>query len=391
MKYLYHHRTLGMNVEGVHIRSICCALEKKGHQVRLVSVDSANDNYKQVKVAKENKNKKTSILKIISKRFPEPIFELLEMAYSLYSFFRLWRIIHDFRPDRIYERYSMFLFSTIFLSKIYKIPVVYEINDSAALERLRPLYFTKLAKFIEQRVFLSAHGLVFVSSRLKEIIEGEYSPVNCIISPNAIDPDIFFFDQKLKTIAKDKLNLNNKVICGFVGCFARWHGVHIFMEALAPQLKNHPDLIFLFLGEGETLAKVKSIINEHNIEKQVILTGNIPHDQVINYLRAMDFSVLPSSNEYGSPMKQFELMGTGVPLVAPDYPPITEIIEDDLDGWIFRKGDFEHCIQRLLEIYKNQDDLEKKGQAACQKIHEKHLWRHNIDQLDLLFETTKNN
>lgn len=389
MKYLYHHRTQGLNVEGVHIRSICNALEKQGHEIRLVSVTSTNDDYTKSPVNNKtiNPNQKPSLLKTIAKNLPEPIFEMLELGYNLYSFFRLWKVIHQFRPERIYERYSLFLFSTLILGKLYGIPVVYEINDSAQLIRLRPLFFKRFAAFIERITFTRASGLVFVSKRLKEIILGAYPDINTsnIISPNASDKSIFFYDEKIKQTAKNDLNLNNQVVCGFIGCFAFWHGVHHFMEIMAPQLKKSPNLTLLLIGDGETLPRVKKIVEKYNLQDQVVLTGNVPHGDINHYVNAMDFSVLPSSNEYGSPMKMFELMGAGVPLVAADYPPVIEILENNIDGWVFPQGDFDACIELLLAIHSQPEKINQAARLAEKKVHEKHQWSNNACDLEALF------
>ena len=87
MKYLYHHRTQGLNVEGVHIRSICNALVDLGNEVRLVSVTSANDDYSKTpsQQAKLNPNERPGLLKTIAKHLPEPVFEILEFTYNLYA------------------------------------------------------------------------------------------------------------------------------------------------------------------------------------------------------------------------------------------------------------------------------------------------------------------
>jgi glycosyltransferase involved in cell wall biosynthesis len=390
MKYLYHHRTQGLNVEGVHIRSICNALEKQGHDIRLVSVTSTNDDYKKAPVRKHNvnPNQKTSLLKTVANKLPEPIFEILELGYNTYAFFRLWRVIHQYRPERIYERYSLFLFSTLILGKLYGIPVVYEINDSAKLVRLRPLFFKRIAAFIEKLTFQRAKGLVFVSERLKEIILNAYPDINTsnIISPNASDKNVFFYDEKAKKNAKNNLNLKDQIVCGFIGCFAFWHGVHHFMEKMAPKLKANSNLTLLLIGDGETLPRVKEIVEQHNLQSQVILTGNIPHGDISHYVNAMDFSVLPSSNEYGSPMKMFELMGAGVPLVAADYPPIVEILEDNVDGWVFPQGDFDACIELLLQIHSQPEKIIQAARLAEKKVHEKHQWSNNANDLEALFK-----
>lgn len=391
MKYLYHHRTQGLNVEGVHIRSICNALVRQGHDVRLVSVTSTDDDFSKAPVPQKNvnPNQKPSLLKTLAKKLPEPVFEMLELGYNLYAFFRLWKVIHAYRPDRIYERYSLFLFSTLLLGKLYGIPVVYEINDSSQLVRLRPLFFKRFASFIERYVFKHASGLVFVSKRLREIILGAYPSVKTanIVSPNASDKSVFFYDKNKKQECKTKLDIQGKNVCGFIGCFAFWHGVHHFMEKMAPRLKEQPDLVLLLVGDGETLPRVREIVQEHGLEKQVILTGNVPHGEIINYVRAMDFSVLPSSNEYGSPMKMFELMGTGVPLVAADYPPVVEILEDGIDGWLFPQGDFDKCIDLLIKMHQQQDNIEKAAQLAEQKIHQKHQWSNNTADLSALYDS----
>lgn len=390
MKYLYHHRTQGLNVEGVHIRSICNALVKLGHKVRLISVTSTEDDYLKnpTTSAKVNPNKKPSLLKTMAKKLPEPIFELLELGYNVYAFFRLWRVILQDRPERIYERYSLFLFSTLLLGKLYSIPVVYEINDSSQLVRLRPLFFKRFASFIEKKIFLNADGLVFVSQKLKEIILNAYPEVDSanIVSPNASNKDVFYFDQDKKQAVKQQLKVEDQVVCGFIGCFAPWHGVDQLMRKIAPQLKLHPRLTLLLIGDGATLPIVKTICQDYKLDNQVIITGNVPHGEIINYVRAMDFSVLPSSNEYGSPMKMFELMGAGVPLVAADYPPISEIMEDGKDGWIFPRGDMDACIAKLFDIYDRSEDIINAASAAEEKIHTKHQWANNANDLENLFK-----
>lgn len=393
MKYLYHHRTQGLNVEGVHIRSICNALVKQGHTVRLISVMSTDDDYTNAPVtsAKVNPNKKPSLLKTMAKKLPEPLFEILELGYNVYAFFRLWLVIIQDRPERIYERYSLFLFSTLLLGKMYSIPVVYEINDSSQLLRLRPLYFKRFASFIENKIFSHADGLVFVSNKLREIILHSYSEVKSrnIVSPNASNKDVFYFDQDKTQAVKQKLMVENQIVCGFIGCFAPWHGVDKLIRKIAPQLKLHPRLTLLLIGDGETLPIVNAICKDYDLDKQVIITGNVPHGEIINYVRAMDFSVLPSSNEYGSPMKMFELMGAGVPLVAADYPPITEIMEDGKDGWVFARDDMDACIEKMFDIYHRSDEIAKAALAAEEKIHGKHQWSNNANDLEGLFKNSK--
>jgi len=394
MKYLYHHRTQGLNVEGVHIHSICNALAAQGHEVKLVSVKTIDENYlANSHTEVENANIQPSLLKTIAKNIPEPLFELLEFTYSFYSFFRLWYVISKYRPDRIYERYSLFLFSTVILAKLYSIPIVYEINDSAQLKRLRPLFFKRFASYIEKRIFSYASGLVFVSKRLENIIHIAYPSISSlsIVSHNAADKTVFFSSKESKTRSKEMLNLTHKRVCGFIGCFAPWHGVDRFMSSIAPRLKQHPDLTLLLIGDGKTLNDIQRIKQEYQLDDQVIITGNIPHIKIIDYIHAMDFSVLPSSNEYGSPMKMFELMAAGVPLLAAGYAPIAEVIEDDKDGWLFPPDDFDTCIEKLFTIYNQPELIKNAALFAEDKVHTLYQWSNNAHHLEQLYLAYTNN
>ena len=130
--------------------------------------------------------------------------------------------------------------------------------------------------------------MVFVSQRLKEIILNAYPDVltKNIVSPNASDKNVFFFDVNKKNEAKQRLDINNKIVCGFIGCFAVWHGVDKFMEKLAPRIKQHPNLVLLLIGDGATLPKVKEIVKNNGISDQIILTGNIPHGDISQYVSA---------------------------------------------------------------------------------------------------------
>jgi len=95
----------------------------------------------------------------------------------------------------------------------------------------------------------------------------------------------------------------------------------------------------------------------------------------------MDYAVLPNSNEYGSPMKLFEFMAMGVGVVAPDYSPIAEVIDDGRTGWLFPRGDAAACVERVLALSTQRQQQAAAGQAARAYIVRERQWRNNAEQL----------
>ena len=380
MKIVYHHRTRGRDVEGVHIRGIVGALRDLGHEVRVVSFPGA-DPENTTAPAAGTQPKKSRLSTLVS-RTPGVLFELLEIAYNAVTRFRIARIIRDERPDLIYERYSMFLWATIRQARRHGIPIVLEINDSALVPRVRPLFLKSLARRIERWCMQNATGLVFISSYFRDLARETYGTIApSVVSPNAADAvrfDPALFD---RAALRREQGIGNEVVCGYVGAFVHWHGVAEFVARIAPHIAKRRDFRLLFVGGGVDLAAVQATIDEHGIADRVLLPGRVEHADIPRWIACMDFAVLPNSNEYGSPMKLFEFMAMGIGVVAPDYQPIAEVIADEKTGWLFPKGDIERGVECVLEVAGSRTQQIMIGRGARDYILRERQWRTNAEQL----------
>ncbi|WP_430390369.1 glycosyltransferase family 4 protein [Dyella sp. 20L07] len=378
MKILYHHRTRGRHVEGVHIRGIVHALRDLGHEVTVLSFPGADPEQEFAASATSGRSKLTGVIA----RMPGVLFELLELGYNLVTLWRMSLAIRRLQPKLIYERYSLFLFVTIWLARRRGIPIVLEINDSALVHRVRPLKLTSLARRIEGWCLRQSTGLVFISSYFRDQAEAAYGAIApSVISPNAADLSRFDpqrFDRERLRVER---GLQNQVVCGHIGVFAHWHGVDGFVEAIAQRLREQPGLVLVLVGDGRTLPAVRSLVAERGLSHRVILPGRVPHDDVAAWIACMDYAVLPDSNLYGSPMKLFELMAMGVPVVAPDYAPVAEVISDGHTGWLFPRGELDACVQRVLDLATRSEERSRIGGAARDYVVRERQWRNNAEQL----------
>lgn len=379
-RVLYHHRTQGKAVEGVHIRGITDALRSEGVAVDIISVPGA-DPYASPKAMSPTKQA-TPLMKVVT-QLPEPLFELAELAYNLVAG---WRVLSYLRRHRdvsfIYERYALFMFMPVLLARLRRVPVILEINDSASVHRVRPLFFASLAIAIERWVFRKASGLVFVSAVFRDRAQAVHtSMAPAIVTPNAANIDKFSFTLEQRATARAKWKLDGHVVCGYLGAFVPWHAIDQFVYHVADRFNEAPHLKLLLVGDGATFSEVEAFVKQRGLEDRVVLSGRVPHDEVPSLLAAMDMAILPSAGDYTSPVKLFEFMACGVPPIAPDFLPIREVLVEGRTGWMFPAGNLDSAASAVLQRSQDKDELIRVGRAARAYVAAERQWSNNVAQL----------
>lgn len=379
MRILYHHRTRGRDVEGVHIRGVINALRALGHEVSVLSFPGADPEQEQ---ANTSSHKGKGRLGAWVSRMPGVLFEVLELTYNLVTLVRMRRAFARLRPQLVYERYSLFLFATVWLARRRGIPVILEINDSALVERVRPLWLKAFARRIEGWCLRRCTGLVFISSYFRQQAEQAYGAIApSVVSPNAADLSHFDPARHDRERLRAERGVAGRVVCGYVGAFVHWHGVNGFVEAIAARLAESPELVLLLVGDGRSMGEVRALVEARGLCDRILLPGRVPHADIPSWIACMDYAVLPDSNHYGSPVKLFEFMAMGVAMVAPDYVPVAEVVADGQTGWLFPHRQLDACVERVLELAMRPDERRRTGAAAREYIVRERQWRNNAEQL----------
>jgi glycosyltransferase involved in cell wall biosynthesis len=119
---------------------------------------------------------------------------------------------------------------------------------------------------------------------------------------------------------------------GYAGHLYPWKGVDVLIDAMA-DLPRARALIIGGHPREDDLARLERRVRERGLRDRVELTGPIAPTDVARALARADVLVLPNrattlSAEATSPLKLFEYMALGKPIVASDLPAIREIVGD---------------------------------------------------------------
>lgn len=382
MTILYHHRTQGTGIEGVHIMGMVTGFRNLGHLVKIIGPPGIDPESHSQFSPRHHQGSLRILWKLICEHVPEVFFEFLEILYNFYSFFRLLIFLKANKVDFIYERYALFQFGGVVAASVNKLPIVLEINDSALVERSRPLKSKRMAVWFERRIFKNADVLVTISTYFKNrILSYHIRSGKVHVLPNAINPDILNLQRYEGYAVKKSYHLESRFIIGFVGLFVPWHGLLGLLDVFAKLAAKNDSMHLLLVGDGPERAAIEGRIREMDLKDKVTITGYVLHDRVPSFIKAFDVAVMPNSNEHGSPMKIFEYMSMAKPIVAPSYSPIQEVLVDGKNALLFEPND-EKGLCSALETLIDDGELRRRlGEKGRRDVLAKHTWRNNAVQI----------
>jgi len=154
---------------------------------------------------------------------------------------------------------------------------------------------------------------------------------------NAIDPADF-----VSSKTKEELRIENGLpvdakIALYAGYLYKWKGIDTLVsmaELLSDSDKARELIVIVVGGNDADLRKYRSVIAEKGL-KNIDFVGNRERKDVPAFMKCADVLVLPNiaiseeSVKYTSPIKMFEYMASGVPIVASDLPSLREVLNEE--------------------------------------------------------------
>lgn len=381
MRFVYHHRTQGRGAEGTHIAEIVRGLRQAGHEVLLLSPPGVDPlrtaGSGPVDKAATQERGIHRLWKAISRRAPQAVFELLELGYNLHALPRLLLALRRAPGAVLYERYAFFLCAGVLAARLLGRKVILEVNEVAGIPRARPQRLTGLCRSIERWVFSRADAVLPVSSFLAAgAIRQGARPEAVRVVPNAVRA-AWLAGEPDPARVRAARGLDGATVMGFVGWFDAWDRLELLVRALRDLATAHPDLRLMLVGDGPARAELARLAREWSLEQRVILTGPVAREAVPDHIAAMDICVLPDSNVFGSPIVLFEFMGLGRTVIAPDRPPIRDVLQDGSNGCIVPAGDLAALEAAISRLAGDPALRARLGGEARRCVETRHTWDRN--------------
>lgn len=384
MKILYMYNDPGIPLFGrkgcsTHARETCQALSACGHEVQVVCSNLQGDDQAPVDFKVHQVQPPTS---------RKLGFDLRHIWLDRNMRRRLKDLMRQWRPDALYERYSLYGRAGHWAARHYQLPHLLEVNAFLTREQERRIKLPWLARRSERGIIRRATGVIVVSESLREEVHSLGVPLESIHKmPMAVDLQKFHPSVDGTDIRK-KLNLEDRFVIGYVGTLTAWHGISLLYNLTFKLLHAEaPKFVILVVGgEQRRVEDHRRKVKAASYEDQMRFIGSVPHQEVPAYIRAMDLTLVPDTTYWSSPAKLFEYQASGKPVLAPDYPSIREMVEHGREGYLFEPNNTDQIAACILELMQQPERMARMADASRRRVQREHSWTRNAEIIVNLFE-----
>ena len=169
---------------------------------------------------------------------------------------------------------------------------------------------------------------------------------------------------------------NNRRVLLFFGMIKKIKGLEVLLSALKGVVDKNPDVLLVIAGKPweNDFSLYQKIIDENNLSDYVLLrTKFIQHEDVEHYYCASDLVILPYKKIYQSGVLMMTLSYERPALVS-DLPPLTEIISDNENGFLFKTENVSDLTNKLNTILIDEVLMEKVRVKGVELIKKNYDW-----------------
>lgn len=308
---------------------------------------------------------------------PLPVSYALTLSYLVR---RAVQYLRSKRPDLVVVAHPSYLCGAagLLAAHIAGIPAVLDYPDAwtplavetACINPRGPM--ARILHALESATARSAKHIVAITHGLERYVRdlGARCPVEVIA--NGADPAMF--DRVRVKSAREALGYceRDEVIL-YSGRLEPWSGVHDIVEALTEICRVRAGAKFMFVGDGSAAQQLIDEVREHALQDRVRFLGFQRYARMPELIAAADIAIVPfphtPTTEVCSPVKLFEYLLMGKPVITTDLPGIREAVSDQNVLFVrdLSASELRSAVLRLLEDPQLRARMSATGYDLCRR------------------------
>jgi colanic acid biosynthesis glycosyl transferase WcaI len=290
---------------------------------------------------------------------------LLPLVVALACFIRRARcilIIHDVYPDVLVATGAF--------------------SNSSLLTRVIAHAMCTLYRQMERIVVLGRDMEMLIRSKVPDHHE------RIIRIPNWADLHLVKPLPRSENDLLSELGLANKFVIQYSGNIGRTHGIEHLIQC-AEQMRNEPQLHFLFIGFGGKKVWLKQTVKDRGLKNVSIIDYRI-RSELPYSLNACDIAIISLAKGMAGvsvPSRMYNVMAAGKPIiaVADVASEVAQVVNEEDIGWVVEPGNVAALKAAIIDAQRDLDRLNQMGLRARRAAETKYsLEQANASYISLV-------
>lgn len=376
---------------GTYVRKLSENLSKNGHEVAIVAPESRqlkNVRIYEVKLpfmAAFTGHPEYPDAKLYSKLSGSQLNDIQNTFSEAIT-----RAVEEFQPDVIHVHHASNLsWIANYVKAVYQIHYIITSHNTDVINAVLDKRYIPLTQDALNR----ADTVTAVSKNTRERLLKILGKGNRKLSkktrivPCGVDTKLFPALGPVARVNK-KYGLNDEKVVLYSGKVNAIKGVDIFVRSA----EKFPNAIFIVMGDGDELPRMKELVKEKNLEN-VVFTGYLgAEDRTLMYelYRRADIVAVPSTVSEGIPLSVLEAMSAGSVVVASKIGGIPTAIKDRKNGLLIKPKSVSGLVAGIKEILENKKLAERLAKKARIDAVTKFDWKVIAKKMESCYKLSYN-
>jgi len=240
----------------------------------------------------------------------------------------------------------------------------------------------RFKEVISKLVLRNADAVIALTEDMKREIR-KICDKDIYVIPNGVDLERF--ENLSRENIRRKLEITNEQkIVIFAGTLRPIKGVKYLIQAMNIIRQKNTKASLMLIGDGEERQSLEELVKESNLGDCVTFVGQVPNEEVLEYMAASDVFVLPSLSE-GFPLVILEAMASGLPIVATKVGGLPEIIKEGDNGFLVEPKDSVEITEKVLLLLQGKELRQRIAKNNRQRAKD-YAWAKVVDSVEQVYQ-----